>query len=563
MSKTKKRHERTRAQESSSAIERMYITMRHLFNRGFYKPMGVSGETLREALLLLRPEIYGSIGEEKAELEGLLYVVDRLPQGIEECTFINLTSDEGYANSHFIPIIPPKRRRNCYRIDDEQMNIEITRGRSEIYDILTHLTFLFVESHKISKHVIIDEEGTTVRDWQKLEKAVNSTKKLTQKEREIAITHTANILGRTFNELTEAYPKFATENQPERLLHIVYWLGKLAIEETINNNKRTVTFSPVLRERLGHHIHGEIWADTIKSVLHKNGLLERPIHIISANMHSVMNSLFAKGTLKGADASKDIFETYETLSDSKNSNLRNKVEKSALQNGMLYIKDTSGTNIDVQIFDTDKIDFSKSEFNYLEKDKNNKAVIFVMDYAFGEQAYETLDEFLKPIKVDGKKVHLDIKSISIMGKAGILEGGKGDVMIPTAHIFEGTADNYPLQNELSKNDLLDCGVDVFEGTMVTVLGTSLQNKEILKFFKNSTWNVIGLEMEGAHYQKAIQAASKVRGNINKDVKVRYAYYASDNPLETGSTLASGGLGTSGVKPTYVITKKILEQIFNS
>ena len=563
MSTTKKKHERTRAQESSSAIERMYITMRHLFNRGFYKPMGVSGETLREALLLLRPEIYGSIGDEKAELEGLLYVIDRLPQGIEECTFINLTSDEGYANSHFKPIIPPKRRRNCYRIDDEQMNIEITRGRSEIYDILTHLTFLFVESHKISKRIIINEEGATVRDWQKLENAATSTKKLTQKEREIAITHTANILGRTFNELTEAYPKFATEKQPERLLHIVYWLGKLAIEEIINNNKRTITFSPVLRERLGHHIHGEVWADNIKSVLHKNGLLKRPIHIISANMHSVMNSVFAKGTLKAADNKKDIFEFYETLSDSKNSLLRNKVEKLALQNGMIYIKDKSGTNIDVQIFDTDMIDFTKTEFNYLEGNKNNKAVIFVMDYAFGEQAYETLDEFLKPFNADGKDVHLDVKSISMMGKAGILEGDKGDVMIPSAHIFEGTADNYPFKNELSKNDLLDCGVDVFEGTMVTVLGTSLQNKEILKFFKNSTWNVIGLEMEGAHYQKAIQAASKVRGNINQDVKVRYAYYASDNPLETGSTLASGGLGTSGVKPTYIITKKILEQIFNS
>ena len=152
-----KYHERTRAQESSNAIERMYITMRHLFNRGFYKPMGVSGETLRQSLLLLRPEIYGSIGEEKAELSGLLYVIDRLPQGIEECTFINLTSDEGYSSSHFKPIIPKKRRRNCYRIDEEQMNIEITRGRSEIYDILTHLTFLFVESHKISKRVLIDE----------------------------------------------------------------------------------------------------------------------------------------------------------------------------------------------------------------------------------------------------------------------------------------------------------------------------------------------------------------------------------------------------------------------
>lgn len=559
----KKHHGRTRAQESSNAIERMYITMRHLFNRGFYKPMGISGETLREALLLLRPEIYGSIGEEKAELEGLLYVIDRLPYGIEECTFINLTSDEGYSNSHFKAIIPPKRRRNCFRIDEEQMNIEITRGRSEIYDILTHLTFMFVESHKISKRVLIDEQGTTTRDWVKLEKAVSSKEKLSQKDREIAITHTANILGRTFNELTEVYDSFSLPNQPDRLLHLVYWLGKLALEEVVNNNKRTVTFSPVLRERLGHHIHGEIWADNIKEVLLKNNLIDRPIHIISANMHSVMNSLFAPQALKTFTAKKTIFEVYEALSQKDNQTLRNKVTKEALQRGMIYIPDTAGTYIDVQIFDTSKIDFSKTDIEVSKNLKDSdKPVIFVMDYAFGEQAYETMDELLKPIKVNGKKIHLNVESVSIMGKAGILEGGKGDIMIATAHIFEGTADNYPFENELSKEDFENQGIHVCEGSMITVLGTSLQNKEILKFFYNSTWGVIGLEMEGAHYQKAIQAASKVRGSINPNVKVRYAYYASDNPLETGSTLASGGLGTTGVKPTYIITRKILQQIFN-
>ena len=560
----KKHHARTRAQESSNAIERMYITMRHLFNRGFYKPMGVSGETLREALLLLRPEIYGSIADDKAELEGLLYVVDRLPQGIEECTFINLTSDEGYSNSHFKPIIPPKRRRNCYRIDDEQMNIEITRGRSEIYDILTHLTFLFIESHKISKRVIIDENGNTTRDWIKLEKAVLNKSKLSQNEREIAITHTANILGRTFNELSLVYKNFQTNNQPERLLHIVYWLGKLAIEEVINNKKRTVTFSPVLRERLGHHIHGEIWADNIKNTLLKNELIYRPIHIISANMHSVMNTLFTPSALKPLLNKKGVFGVYEDLSKKENESLRNKVTKDALQNGMIYIPDSSGTNIDVQIFDTSKIDLSILDLGVAKSNnKSDKPVILVMDYAFGEQAYETIDELLKPIKIDKKDVHLDVLSISIMGKAGILEGGKGDIMIPSAHIFEGTADNYPFTNELSKSDLEGNGVDVYEGAMITVLGTSLQNKDILKFFFNSTWNVIGLEMEGAHYQKAIQAASKIRKAINPSVKVRYAYYASDNPLETGSTLASGGLGTSGVKPTYLITRKILQQIFNN
>ncbi|RZV65703.1 MAG: hypothetical protein EX254_04775 [Flavobacteriaceae bacterium] len=562
--KSKKNQGRTRAQESSNAIERMYITMRHLFNRGFYKPMGVSGETLREALLLLRPEIYGSIAEEKAELDGLLYVLDRLPKGIEECSFINLTSDEGYANSHFKPIIPPKRRRNCYRIDEEQMNIEITRGRSDIYDILTHLTFLFIESHKISKKVVIDESGSTTRDWQKLEKTVLSNKKLSLIEKEIAVTHTANILGRTFDELNAVYEKFSTRKQPERFLSIIYWLGKLAIDEIGENKKRTVTFSPVLRERLGHHIHGEIWAINVKEVMKKHGLLERPIHIISANMHSVMNTLFAPSALRTLKSKKDIFEVYKDLSEDVNNSLCTKVTKNALQNGMIPIEDSSGTNINVQIFDTAKMDLSKTDL-LLDKKKevSEKPVIFVMDYAFGEQAYETIDELLKPLNNGKSKVHLNVESISIMGKAGILTGGKGDIMIPSSHIFEGTADNYPFKNELSNRDVSGKGVDVYEGNMVTVLGTSLQNKEILKFFHESTWNVIGLEMEGAHYQKAIQAASKIRGNINPNVKVRYAYYASDNPLETGSTLASGGLGTSGVRPTYVITRAILEQIFNN
>lgn len=553
---------RSRAQESSAAIERLYITMRHLFNRGFYKPMGVSGETLREALLSLRPEIYGSIAEEKVELNGLLYVIERLPIGIEECRYINLTSDEGYSNSHFKAIVPPKRRRNCYRIDDEQMNVEITRGRSDIYDILTHLTFIFIESHKIKDRVLIDDEGAVSRDWQKLELAVKQTKKLSLIDREKAISHAANVLGRTFAEVQDIYDDFATAEAPDRFLHVVYWLGKLAIEEVVDNNKRTITFSPILRERLGHHIYGDIWATTIKDVLLKNDLIDRPIHIISANMHSVMNSLFAEPVLGKKYKNTPEFQIFEDLSSSANKELRKKVEDFALSQGMISLPDASGTNIDVQIFDTAKIDFKKTIFADAKLAKE-KPVIIVMDYAFGEQAFETIDELLKPYKTEKKnKIFLNVESVSIMGKAGILEGGKGDIMIPCAHVNEGTADNYPFENELTKEMFEGNGIPVFAGPMITVLGTSLQNRDLLKFFHESTWQAIGLEMEGAYYQKAIQSASKIRKSINPDVKVRYAYYASDNPLETGSTLASGGLGTTGVKPTYLITIKILEQIFN-
>jgi hypothetical protein len=524
--------------------------------------MGVSGETLREALLALRPEIYGSIAEEKVELNGLLYVIERLPIGIEECRYINLTSDEGYSNSHFKAIVPPKRRRNCYRIDDEQMNVEITRGRSDIYDILTHLTFIFIESHKIKDRVLIDDEGAVSRDWQKLEIAVKQTKKLPLIEREKAISHAANVLGRTFAEVQAIYDDFATTEAPDRFLHVVYWLGKIAIEEVVENNKRTITFSPILRERLGHHIYGDIWATTIKEVLQKNNLLERPIHIISANMHSVMNSLFAEPVLGKKYKNTPEFQIFEDLSSSSNKELRKKVEEFAFQQGMISLPDTSGTNIDVQIFDTAKIDLSKTIFASSKLAKE-KPVLIVMDYAFGEQAFETIDELLKPFKEEkNNKIFLNVESVSIMGKAGILEGGKGDIMIPNAHVNEGTADNYPFENELIKEMFEGNDIPVFAGPMITVLGTSLQNRDLLKFFHESTWQAIGLEMEGAYYQKAIQSASKIRKSINPNVKVRYAYYASDNPLETGSTLASGGLGTTGVKPTYLITIKILEQIFN-
>ena len=553
----------SRARASTSAIERLYVTMRHLFNRGFYKPMGISGESLRNALLLLRPEIYGSIAEEKIELKGLLYVLDRLPEGIEECRYINLTSDEGFTRSHIQPIIPPKRRRNCYRIDSEQMNIEITRGRSDIYDILTHLTFLFIESRKICERVLIEETGKTVRDWYKLEEAL-AQKKLSQEQLEVAIIHTANILGRSFDEVLEIYNKLKSKSAPHRFLSIIYWLGKLAIEEETGGEKRIITFSMLLRERLGHHIHGDRWANTIKKVLDEKNLLHRPLHIISANMHSVVNSIFARKALTKEFSNNGTLDIYKALSLEKNNHLRNKVIEMAKKNGMNTIEDTSGTNIDVQLFDLANLGKDACCYDLPKTlSKNEIPVILVMDYAFGEQAFETIDELLKPYKAnDLDPVFMNIASISIMGKAGILEGGKGDLMIPTAHIFEGTADNYPIDNAFTRADFEDNGLQILEGPMVTVLGTSLQNKDILHFFKESTWKAIGLEMEGVHYQKAIQAAAKIRKSIREDVITRYAYYASDNPLKTGGTLASGGLGTTGVKPTYLITDKILNQIFN-
>ena len=551
----------SRARETTEAIERLYVSMRHLFYRGFFKPSGISGESLRSLLMTINPEIYGTMSvPNKIELDGLLYVLDRLPEGIEECSFIHLTSDEGFEKGSFEVIVPKKRRRNCYRIDQHQMNIEVLLGRSEIYDILTHLTFLYIEADKIMNLAFIsDENDRPTRAWRIIEEVAKGEKKFSRKEKEVALIHLSSLLGRTFDETLNAYNNFGDDANPDRLFKIIYHLGNESFNDNKKIREREVHFSAILRERVGHHFFGEKWANKVKEVLAENNLQMRPLHIISANMHSVKNMLYANDAV-GKKPTKDVdFKLYEEISNKKS--LQEKVLAHSQKAGLIYIDDQSGSNIDVQIIDLAKTDLKNTPFAGIKFSGDD--VVMVFDYAFGEQAYEVMDELLRPYDFNGEIYTMKVKSISIMGKAGILMGEKGDIMIPTSHVFEGTADNYPFENALTLTDFEDDELQAFEGGMVTVLGTSLQNKDILRYFMDTSWKAIGLEMEGAHYQKAIQVASKIRHHISEDLFVMYAYYASDNPLETGSTLSSGGLGLTGVKPTYLITLRILEKILNS
>ena len=379
--------------------------------------------------------------------------------------------------------------------------------------------------------------------------------------KELGYSYLSYLLGRTYGEIAKAGKTFEKSKKVNSLFCIVYNLGKISIQEKEGGPSREISFSSTLRQKIGHHIFGNHWALHIKEALEQNGLLNRPIHIISSNLHSVMNCFYAQGALSRRKPNKNLDELAKILSKDKSKALREDVRKYAIANGMIEVNDTTGVNIGVQIFDSKRTSKQDFQFKSRKKPKSRKDyVIIVMDYAFGEQAFELMDELLKPHDVDNKKVPLKVKSVNVMGKAGILQGGKGDIMIPTSFTFEGSTDNYPINNAIDRKDMTSTELDIYEGAMVTVLGTSLQNKDILRYFHKSSWKAIGIEMEGAHYQKAIQAAAKIRHSISPDVDVRYAYYASDNPLQTGSTLASGGLGIDGVLPTYKITQSFLNSI---
>lgn len=64
------------------------------------------------------------------------------------------------------------------------MNIEVLLGRSEIYDILTHLTFLYLEADKIRDIGFdMNEGGRPKRVWKIIEEVALGEKKFSRKEK--------------------------------------------------------------------------------------------------------------------------------------------------------------------------------------------------------------------------------------------------------------------------------------------------------------------------------------------------------------------------------------------
>lgn len=556
----------TKSQRARLAIRTFKTIADALILRGYYKPSGRSGEKLAESLQIFEPEIYGSMSDHRiVELQGLEYVMDRLPRGTEKCNRIILTAGEDFHDTSFEKITPLKRRRHSYIVSEKEICFVITRGLTEIYDILTHLTFLNIEAQKIHRQICHKEEGTC-SEWHELEAAVQSEETLKGSSLDQAIWNLSIILGRTYREARDMYKSFDNHhgkngNFNNGLFAIIYGLGQRIIEETQSkDNLLTIYFTPSLQEMIGSHKYATLWADNIKQHLHDQGLQERAIHVVSANMHSMRNVVYGAGYLsqENVQVPEDLYEMIGKLRG-----LDVEVREYGFSHGLSYIRDTSQSNIDVLIFDTSKFDYDllhpsiSCTFDHVEQEK---PVIVVIDYAFGAQAYDILDELLQPFERSGKSSSFKISSINVMGKAGTLPGEKGDIMLANAHVMEGTANNYIVDNDLKVEDF-DEGYTLHVGPMVTVLGTSLQNRDVLARFHSSSWKAVGLEMEGGHFQRAISAAI-IQGYVSKDIKIRYAYYASDNPLHIGETLASGSLGEDGIVPTYMITRVLLQKIIN-
>ncbi|HOX49676.1 MAG TPA: hypothetical protein PLG14_10865, partial [Spirochaetales bacterium] len=187
-----------------------------------------------------------------------------------------------------------------------------------------------------------------------------------------------------------------------------------------------------------------------------------------------------------------------------------------------------------------------------------RSLVVNIDYAFGEQAEEIMRSLLL---LFGRNV----RSISVLGKAGALLGERGDLLVPTAFVEQANDAFLPLgplpEGRLGRLANALPGRAVREGPLLTVGGTLLQNRAMLQFYRR-IWGCVGLEMEGIWYLRAILEAEEL-GVLRRGSRLGFIYYVSDLPLAAGQRLSERLSPQEGVPPLYAATREALSGILGA
>ena len=305
--------------------------------------------------------------------------------------------------------------------------------------------------------------------------------------------------------------------------------GELAefVLTTVKTDSRAlkVTFTDRFGLIGSYNRRAKHWAAVVKTAV--DGCSR--VHLVSSNRHSLVNVLspWVSAHRKGGAGWSEV---RRLLDDPETSAERLRVDREA---GI----ETVPVPDDMPFCQTARVFGSETIVN--------------MDYAFGEEGFFLFNELCESL---GDR----LCSVFIIGKAGTLTGARGDVMLPSYFVKQGTGDVYPVENCLTPGDFPDDFPFKVHtgGPMLTVDGTFMQNRDVLEYFRDN-WKALGVEMEGIPYVRALLQAF-LRKRIRGKLPVGVVYYASDAPLQ-GDTLAVP-LGESGIEPVYAATQAVLRRM---
>jgi hypothetical protein len=531
---------------------------------------------LAEAYKALEPALHPLARDEATiDWDALSYAARRLPDNVGR-TFVFLLTDNlptVYASPEllFPAVSAEARHRYTYEMMPGKDMVLIRNGLSDLVDFLTCLCLFSVEARKIRYRL---NHPTLIQALSRFGEEAEWAEPVEEGTvADIAAGRSAE--GGRDGGLLAKLPFSAEERAELEKL----WPGEAAdrVREIVFHRQ---AYSVDVRKQVNNYNSrlSELWASEVGAAA--GALLGvRPgdfpadfaVHIVSSNTHSVSNcvnpffvshahEILAWGASQGlhVEGWKEPFDEVYHLSRSwleAFPERRTELEISERSAGVLRLPERVTTGIQVQLVDAEAACASAADPGVRRGVCEGRRLIVNIDYAFGEQAEEIMRSLLL---LFGRNV----RSISVLGKAGALLGSRGDLVIPSAFIEQANDSFMPVPPpapEMSERlrEALP-GRAVLSGPLLTVGGTLLQNRAMLQFYRR-IWGCVGLEMEGAWYLRAIQEAREL-GVLAEGAELRFVYYVSDLPMREGMRLSERLSPQEGVPPLYAVTREVLSEI---
>jgi hypothetical protein len=488
------------------------------------------------------------------DLPALTYAMQRLPEAVAKVNGVYILGNSGVSERNVERVTCAARNRTMFDLGKE-LEIIVREKEADSYDIVSCLIIYGIEARKIRERLL--GENILLEDLRNLDEK-------SEKERSQVLARLANTLGVKFRDL-EKY-NTALGN---RLLPLIDKIVQHKPEEMV------VKFDPEFVNS-NYPRNAKRWIKDIKEEMKEyNG---RPIVIISSDTHSIVNCLtgFAEEHRKTIEELAAQNPKLAKLNGNLPGLLYYKLQqlcklpegrellKAKIAHeqslGIKFIRDRHDTGIDVQIIDSARI-FSVNAYHLdpllnIDRDfvKENGPVIINMDYSFGKQGRHSMQELCEAFS-------RQITGIGMIGKAGILrdDGSKFDIMLPTRvqKQLKGGIYFFPNGNKLTAVDFKGFDGKIFDnGPMLTVPGTVMQNETVYRHYMRVA-NIIGAEMEAAHYSDSI-IKDHAYGILRPDVEMYVGYWASDNPLKPNESLAESHMDR-GYVPLYALISATLNK----
>ncbi len=485
----------------------------------------------------------------RIDFGALSYALARLPDNIGDTLTLMLTENMPYLYSQpksaFKAVGTAARRRTVYEMMPGKSMVVMRDGLSDLVDLITCLCIYAVEARKIRLRI---RNPLLLAKLIAGEADVMESLPFTREER-------AN-LDKLWPDLRPKLVRIANHHE-DFAINVVHSI------DNFNSDHEQVWTAQIAEAT--QNIAGADPRELPESY---------EVHIISSNTHSVGNCLSAwlqdeseKILAWGAAHQPEVHDLdWDNPMDRLVALARGYVEShpTAAQeratteaaDGVVTPIATALTGIGVQFFQLGRMRQRPLDPELPSPHPDREGLIINIDYAFGQQAETILANL---IALFGHR----IRSINVLGKAGGLEGLRGDVMVGTRFV-EQEADTLHLVPDHVNTERLRTripGRSLHIGPILTVVGTVMQNPMMLHYYQR-IWGCVGLEMEGSFYARQLNI-SQQQGLLRPDVKARFLYYISDLPLQTHSNLSGSMRLMEGVPPLYAVTREVLTSILES